>query len=71
MGFAVVHRPKAMVIGVTQKARWDGVTLVARIVVDVMHACGSTYANVKGNTLLIFGHVTMRLHGRVQVEMQQ
>ena len=70
MGFAVVHRHKAVVIGVTQKARRDGVTLVARIVVDVMHSCGSTCTNVKKNTLLILGHMIRRLYGRVQVEMK-
>jgi hypothetical protein len=46
MGFAVIHRIKAIILGVTQKARWDGVTLVAGIVVDVMiHACASTLQN--------------------------
>ena len=70
MGFAVVHRHKAVVIGVTQKARREGVTLVARIVVDVMRAC----ANVKKKKYTINIRTCdheMRLHGRVQVEMKQ
>jgi hypothetical protein len=60
MGFAVIHRLKAIILGVTQKARWDGVTLVAGIVVDVMiHACASTCRIVKTETQLTSVQINM------------
>jgi hypothetical protein len=48
VGFAVVHRLKAIMLRVTQKARGDSVTLVAGIVVDVLiHTYASTCMIVK------------------------